>query len=99
MVFEKHIVYILYSIHLDRFYVGMTVDFENRLEQHNSGFYDNSYTKKTNDWESFLLIECINKRQSLMIEKHIKNMKSVTYIKNLKKYSEIIIKLKEKYKS
>jgi putative endonuclease len=75
----------------------MTADFENRLEQHNSGLYDNSYTKKTNDCKKYLLIECDNKRQSLKIESHIKKMKSVTYIKNLKKYPEIILKLKEKY--
>ena len=98
MVIEKDIVYILYSIQLDRFYVGMTVDFENRLEQHISGFYDNSYTKKADDWKAYLLIECDNKKQSLKIEAHIKKMKSVTFIKNLKKYPEIILKLKEKYK-
>lgn len=74
----------------------MTADFENRLKQHNSGFYDNSYTKRTNDWKEYLLIECDNKSQSLKIEKHLKKMKSVTYIKNLKEYPEIILKLKEK---
>jgi putative endonuclease len=97
MVLEKYNVYILFSNHLNRFYIGETSDVENRLKQHNSGFYDNSYTKKATDWEKYLLIECNSKRQSLKIETHIKKMKSVTYIKNLKKYPEIILKLKEKY--
>jgi putative endonuclease len=97
MVFEKYNVYILYSIHLSRFYIGETSDFENRLEQHNSNFYDSAYTKKANDWKKFLLIECESKSQALKIEKHIKNMKSVTYLKNLKKYPEMVLKLKEKY--
>ena len=98
MVLEKHSVYILYSTHLNSFYTGESNDFENRLKQHNSGFYDNSYTKKASDWEKFLIIECNSKNQSLKVETHIKKMKSVTYIKNLKKYPEIILKLKEKYK-
>ena len=78
MVLKKYSVYILFSIHLNRFYIGETSDFENRLKQHNSGFYDNSYTKKVNDWEKYLLIECDSKHQSLTIEAHIKKMKSVT---------------------
>ena len=97
MILEKHIVYVLFSVRLNRFYIGVTVDFENRLQQHNSGFYDSSYTKKATDWKKYLLIECDDKRQSLKIEAHIKKMKSVTYIKNLKRFPEIIIKLKEKH--
>jgi len=97
MIFEKHSVYILFSNHLSRFYIGETSDFENRLEQHNSGFYDSAYIKKASDWEKFLLIECNNKIQALKIERHIKKMKSITYIKNLKKYPEMVLKLKEKY--
>ena len=98
MNIEKHSVYIIYSHHLKRFYIGETSDFENRLEQHNLGFYYNAYTKKANDWEKFLLLECSNKSHALKIEKYIKKMKSVTFIKNLKKYPELVQKLKEKYK-
>ncbi|MGB0886524.1 MAG: GIY-YIG nuclease family protein [Vicingaceae bacterium] len=97
MIIEKHIVYILFSTQYNRFYIGETCDFENRLKQHNSGFYDKSYTKKANDWKQHLLIECESKKQALKIERHIKKMKSVAYLGNLKKYPEIILKLKQKY--
>jgi putative endonuclease len=97
MIFEKYSVYVIFSTQLNRFYIGETCDFENRLDQHNSGFYNSAYTKKTNDWKEFLLIDCENKSQALKIESHIKKMKSVTFIKNLKKYPEMVQKLKEKY--
>ena len=94
----KYSVYILFSNSLNRFYIGETADFVSRLKQHNSGFYDKAYTKKATDWEEYLLIKCDSKHQSLKVETHIKKMKSTAYIKNLKKYPEIILKLKEKYK-
>ena len=97
MMIERYSVYILFSNNLNRFYIGETSDFESRLAQHNSGFYENAYTKQANDWKEFLLIECNNKSQALRMESHIKKMKSVTYIKNLKKYPEMIQKLKERY--
>ena len=50
----KYCVYIIYSIKLDKFYVGETSDFKNRLEEHKTGFYKNSFTAKAQDWELFL---------------------------------------------
>ena len=50
------------------------------------------------DWNLFLIIDCESKSQALQIEKHIKKMKSKTYIENLAKYPEMVIKLKEKYR-
>jgi predicted GIY-YIG superfamily endonuclease len=41
-------VYILYSPHLDQFYIGKTSDFESRLQQHLNG--ESTFTKRTNDW-------------------------------------------------
>ena len=61
--------------------------------------YDKSYTKFTSDWELYLFIPCDNFSQATHIEKHIKRMKSKTYIKNLKKYPNISKRLLEKYKS
>jgi putative endonuclease len=90
--------YVLLSQKLDKFYTGITQEsIESRLEKHNSGFYSDSYSIITNDWEVFLVIECNSVSQSMLIEKHIKKMKSRVYIENLSKYPEMIQKLKEKY--
>jgi len=88
-------VYILYSKRLDKFYIGETMDLLKRVEEHNTGFYDNSFSSKTNDWEVFLQIECSDRSQARKIENHIKKMKSVKYIQDLKKHPEIILRLKD----
>ena len=89
-------VYILYSDKLNRFYIGYTSDFETRLEFHKNAEL-HKFTANADDWKVFLKIICKNKTQGLNIEKHIKKMKSKTYIENLVKYPDIILKLKEKY--
>ncbi len=97
----KAYIYILYSAKLDVYYTGSTLlEPEDRLEKHLSMYYGtNKYTAKADDWQLFLSEECESKKQSNAIERHIKRMKSKVYINNLKKYPEIIIKLKEKYRS
>jgi putative endonuclease len=90
-------VYILYSISLDKYYIGEALDFQERIKQHNSGFYDSAYTKQASDWSLFYSIECLNRLQARKIETHIKKMKSKAYIQNLKKHPEITEKLKNKY--
>ncbi|WP_205589285.1 GIY-YIG nuclease family protein [Mesonia aquimarina] len=77
-------VYILYSNSLDKFYVGETENLEERLSQHSSGFFKNSFTAKANDWILFLKIKANSRIQSRQIERHIKQMKSSVYIRNLK---------------
>ncbi|WET00494.1 GIY-YIG nuclease family protein [Flavobacterium sp. YJ01] len=93
----NHIVYILHSKKLNRYYIGYTTNFELRLE-----FYKNSpsnkFTANANDWVLFLNFNCNDKTQALSIEKHIKKMKSKTYIENLIRYPEIIDKLLIKYR-
>ena len=93
----NNLVYIIYSKVLDKYYVGETVDIENRLVEHNEGKYKKAFTKKAKDWSVFLLINCATKQQALKIEKHIKRMKSRVYIENLKKFPEIVKRLKERY--
>ncbi|MET2983944.1 GIY-YIG nuclease family protein [Aureibaculum conchae] len=93
----KPCVYIIYSIQLDKFYIGETSDLNKRLEEHKNKFYENSYTSKASDWKLFLKIDCEITTQAIKVERHIKNMKSKIYIHNLKKYPEIADKLKEKY--
>jgi len=92
-----NLVYILYSKSLDKYYIGETVDLEERIKQHNSKFYDSAYTEKAIDWVLFHSIECKDRLQARKIEAHIKKMKSKAYIQNLKKFSEMNEKLKNIY--
>jgi putative endonuclease len=94
----QHCVYIIYSKILDKFYVGETSDIDKRLVEHKTKFYETSFTAKAQDWILFFKIVCKSKIQALKIEKHIKSMKIKNYIFNLKKYSELVVKLKGKYK-
>jgi putative endonuclease len=92
------IVYILYSSKLNRFYTGQTsLSAEERLEEHNSKFYKNSFTAKGIPWNIFLVIRCQSKFQAISIEQHIKRMKSKKYICNLQKYPEMQDKLLDLY--
>jgi len=91
-----YIVYILRSNKLNRFYIGFTSDFDIRLEFHKNA-KSNKFTANADDWELFTKITCESKPQALRIESHIKKMKSKTYIENLIKYPDIILKLKDKY--
>jgi len=90
--------YILHSPSLDQFYIGITTQsVQERLLKHNNAYYGYAFTSKTRDWIIFLEFECQCLSQMTQIEKHIKRMKSRVYINNLKKYPEIIDKLKTKY--
>ena len=91
-----YIVYILRSNKLNRFYIGFTSDSDIRLEFHKNA-ESNKFTANADDWELFTKIPCESKPQALRIESHIKKMKSKTYIENLIKYPDIILKLKDKY--
>jgi putative endonuclease len=90
-------VYILWSEKLQRFYIGTTDSIENRLAEHNSSYYPDSFSVKGMPWNLFLKIDCENSHQAYEIEKHIKKMKSSFYIKNLKQYPDMINKLLKKY--
>ena len=90
-------VYIIFSDKLNQFYIGEAVDIEERIKEHNSGFYKNAFTSKGSDWRLFLKIICKDRVQARKIETHIKSMKSKKYINDLKAYPEIIDKLKQRY--
>jgi len=83
---------------MDAFYVGQTIDLLKRVEEHNSKFYENTYTAKANDWILYFSIECDSRKQAILIESHIKRMKSRKYYESLKTYPNISINLKNKYK-
>ena len=91
-------IYILYSKNLDVFYVGQTIDLQKRVEEHNSKFYDNTFTSKSTDWILHHSIKCDSRKQAILIESHIKRMKSRKYYESLKTYPDISNNLKNKYK-
>jgi putative endonuclease len=87
--------YILFSPSIDKFYIGSTThSVESRIAKHNTAFYPgNHFTHQTSDWELYLAIPCINSIMAKRIENHIKRMKSKKYIRDLKRYPELIEKL------
>ena len=93
----KYFVYILFSEKLDQYYTGHSEDTATRIKQHNEGFFENAHTSLADDWKFVFQLECDSRTQAILIEKHIKKMKSKKYILNLIQYPEIGKKLKEKY--
>ena len=84
---------------MDSYYIGMSQEkIADRILKHNTSFYGAHYTSKTSNWELYYNKECVTISQAMKIEKHIKKMKSITYLKNLKKFETIQLKLLEKYK-
>ena|SRR5687768_6839656 len=92
------VVYILYSSSLDKFYTGSCEDFQERIRQHENGYFDQAFTRKATDWLIYLLLENLSYLQASGIEAHIKRMKSRRFLENLKKYPELLNRLADKYK-
>ncbi|WP_367175038.1 GIY-YIG nuclease family protein [Flavobacterium sp.] len=59
-----HIVYILYSENVKKYYVGETDNIELRLSKHNNHFYQDSFTKISADWEVVLSFNCVSREQA-----------------------------------
>jgi putative endonuclease len=95
---EKGYVYVLRSIKTARYYIGYcSKSVEERLEEHNAGKYENSFTRRDHPWEIFHVIVCESFEQARKLEHHIKKMKSRKYIENLKMKPEIENRLLQKY--
>jgi putative endonuclease len=91
--------YVIYSEKADTYYIGKTTNLpENRLEMHLTAYYEKKkFTKIADDWKIYWTIECKSIEIAGKIEKHLKNMKSRKYLENLKKYTEIGLKLLQRY--
>lgn len=75
-------IYIIYSNHIDHYYVGYTVDsLDERLRKHNTNY--KGYTAKTNDWVLLYTETFISKTEAYSRERQIKRQKSRIYIENL----------------
>ena len=85
-----YFVYILYSASIDKYYVGRTENFENRLLYHNSGVRNKIWTKRGMPWVRYLLLENLNQRQSYQLEAFIKKQKSRKFIERLGSDSQFL---------
>ena len=95
------VVYILYSSSLDKFYTGSCEDFQERIRQHENGYFPqvSSGIYPESKWLMiYLLLENLSYLQARNIEAHIKKMKSRRFLENLKKYPEMLNGLADKYK-
>ena len=78
----KYLVYILYSVELDRYYIGHTGEpIAERLRKHLSNH--SGYTSKAKDWTLMLTEEYASKVQAYAREREIKRKKSKKYIQKL----------------
>src|SRR5690606_14909790 len=74
-------VYILYSLAVDRYYVGMTSNIQQRLKKHNANY--KGFTKKDNDWTVKYNEKYNNKNDAEQRERKIKSWKSRKMIEKL----------------
>ena len=70
----KFYVYILYSVTVDKFYIGYTSNLEERIIRHNQK--SKGFTGKLKDWELKYHEVFSNKHEAMIREKQIKNWKS-----------------------
>ena len=76
-------VYILYSQSIDTYYIGSTINLEDRLLRHNSG--RSKYTKRGIPWTLVYAKEYATKAEACREEYRIKAEKSRKYIEQLLK--------------
>ena len=73
--------YILYSLSIDKYYIGYTQNLELRLERHNSGW--GKFSSRGIPWKLVHKEEFNSKSDSIKREKEIKQKKSRKYIEGL----------------
>ncbi len=74
-------VYILYSEELDRYYIGVTSNLDERIRKHNSKH--KGFTGRANDWCLVHKENYETKRDALVREREIKSWKSREMIQRL----------------
>ena len=91
-----HFLYILYSSSIDKYYVGETPDLSIRVKQHNSHYFNKSFTKAASDWKVALYLECASKEEAVYLEKFVKRMKSRQFIEKVIAKHEILADILKK---
>ena len=78
-------VYILYSSRSDRYYIGQTQNFNERLNRHNNGY--ESATSPYIPWVLVCLIEKPTRSEAMLLEKKLKNLNRQRLLAFIEKYS------------
>jgi putative endonuclease len=76
-----HYLYILYSVSINRYYIGVAIDVDERLRRHLSNHA--GYTGKSKDWKVVHLEGFPTKTEALAREKQLKKWKSAVRIKEM----------------
>jgi len=69
-------VYILFSASRDRYYIGETLDIEQRLVQHGTGVFRRSSTANTSDRTLVLAIPCVDRSVARRLEAFLKRQRN-----------------------
>ncbi|KGO06442.1 GIY-YIG nuclease family protein [Dokdonia donghaensis] len=77
----NYYVYILFSPHLNRYYIGSTNNVENRLKKHLSS--SKGFTSKAKDWEIKYTETFTTRSEAVQRELQIKKWKSRVMIEKL----------------
>lgn len=78
-------VYIIYSNEYDKYYIGQTNDFNQRLLRHNSG--SELYTSKYLPWEKVLVLPKSSRAAAMELEKKLKNLNKMKLLAFIEKYA------------
>ena len=77
-------IYILYSPHYNKYYIGYTSNYHRRLEQHNNQDIFNTYTSKFRPWLLAAVFSCgTEEKEAIKLERFIKKQKSRKLIEQL----------------
>ncbi len=91
-----HYLYIIFSESLGNYYVGESPDPNRRLEQHNTHYFKNNFTKAASDWALKLKFQTSTKEDAVILERFIKRMKSKKFIEKVISKPSILKEILEK---
>jgi putative endonuclease len=89
-----HFVYIIYSCVADRYYVGETSDYIQRIYWHNTGEFGGSATSLARDWKIKKLLHVDTCGNGKKVEAFIKSMKSRKFLIKLLTDQDFFIEFK-----
>ena len=82
----KFYVYIIYSLDFDKYYVGQTSNFDERILRHNSGY--EKFTAPYKPWIKSLIVVKETRSDAMELERKLKNLSKERIILFIEKYKE-----------